>query len=332
MQWTLRQWRRRVPWVEFARRIVDDVGASNVDRRPHTAFILPGGGARGAAQAGALGVLLRAGITPDLIIASSAGSWNGAYLAQHPTLAGIHDLEGFWTETTSHDILGASRLRPALNVLGRRGAVFGTANMAQVARHHLGATTFADCAVPLRIIAADLTTGEPHFFTEGQLVDAVLASSAMPGVFPPVMIDGETYVDGGIVDWAGCLAALDAGVSRICLITCGSRSLRPASRRQTFRHVFERSMEVSTRDGFERTLFALRAAGVDVLAIHPDLGDYGLLDFNHAPALITAGRRAAEVAVANWSAATSLVARPSRAFAPLAWLRSHRPIAAQARA
>lgn len=325
MQWTFRQWRQRMSWPG-ARDTGDREGTSRGSAAPRTAFLLPGGGARGAAQAGALGVLLRHGIVPDLIVGVSAGSWNGAFLARYPTADAMRELERLWIETTTRDLLGGSRVWPALNVLRRQNGVFDASGMARVAQRYIGTHTFADCVVPLRILAADLTTGEPHFFTEGRLLDAVLASSAMPGVFPPVAIGGRTFIDGGIVDWAGCLSVLAAGVQRVCLVSCGSQRLHPLSVRQSFRHIFARAMEMSNRDNFERTAFALRAAGLDVLAIHPELDESGMLDFDHAPALIAAGRRAAEVALAEREAAASTIAMPGQGAVPAHHRRpSHTP-------
>lgn len=318
MSWNLRQWRGRVPWVAEGKRAHADASASPTGGHPRTVFILPGGGSRGAAQAGALGVLVRHGIIPDLIIGVSAGSWNGAFLARYPTVEATRELERLWLETTSRELLGGSRLRPAFNVLRRQKAIFGAAGMAQVAERYIGEYTFEDCVVPLRILAADLTTGAPYFFTDGRLVQAVLASSAMPGVFPPVTIGDQTYIDGGIVDWAASRMAIEAGAQRVCLVTCGSRRLRATSARESFRHIFERAMEMGSRDSFERTAFALRATGIEVLAIHPELDEENMLDFDHAPKMIAAGRRAAELALAEWDAARSLSTRvPSATAAPV---------------
>ena len=291
-------------------------GAPEEPVGPQTVFILFGGAARGAAQAGALTVLLEHGITPDLIVGISAGAWNGSYLALDPTVEHCLELEAHWRATTSQEVLGAQwrRARAALNVFGRRPSIFGSQGVRRMADRYLAGHTFEELRVPLQIVAADLLSGEAVFFESGPLDRAVLASSAIPGLFPP-MVEGErVLVDGGWAEWRGCLSALRSGARRIVLVGCGTvRSA--ASKRQTFRHIYERSQDISTRQNFERTLFALRGTDREVLAIFPDLPAGSLLDFDRAPALIRAGREAAEEAVAQWERSYGTIVRPSAALA-----------------
>jgi len=132
----------------------------------------------------------------------------------------------------------------------------------------------------------------------------VVASSAMPGVFPPVILSDNVLIDGGIADWAACLDALNWGATRICFIACGAVVGRE-SRSQTVRRVLERSLEISLRNNFEAMAFALRASGVEVLAIFPELSRGSMLDFDLAPSFIEAGHVAARKALAVWDHADS---------------------------
>ncbi|MGH2517264.1 MAG: patatin-like phospholipase family protein, partial [Ktedonobacterales bacterium] len=116
---------------------------------PRTAFVLLGGGARGAAQAGALAVLLEAGLRPDVIIGISAGSWNGSYLAMDPSPERALALEGLWIATTSQEILGPSRWTMALNAVANRASLYGSAGMRRMAERQLQGRTFEDATVPL---------------------------------------------------------------------------------------------------------------------------------------------------------------------------------------
>jgi NTE family protein len=266
---------------------------------PKTAFVLLGGGARGAAQAGALAVLLDRGIVPDLIVGISAGSWNGAYLAIDPTPERALKLEGLWISTTSNDIIGPTRWVLALNALANRTSLYDSAGMRRVAERYLDGRHFEDLSIPLTIVASDLISGNAKLFTEGELLPAMVASSAMPGIFPPLRRDDEVLADGGLTDWAGCLAAMEQGATRIYLLSCGAGTQYHPQLR-TFRHVFERSMQISNRNNFVRTVFALRAAGVDVIPVFPEMTSGALLNFNRAPEYIHAGRHAAEQALAEW--------------------------------
>lgn len=266
---------------------------------PRTAFILLGGGARGAAQAGALTVLLDNGIAPDLIVGISAGSWNGAHLALDPTPERAFQLEGNWVSTTSNEIMGPNRWSLALNAVASRASLYGSAGMQRVAERYLAATTFEDLRVPLRIVAANLVSGEPKIFSSGPLLPAVLASSAVPGIFPPIIREQEVLVDGSLAEWAGCTLALEMGATRIFLVSCGG-VFRSAPQLRTFRHILERSMELHNRASFAQTVFALRGAGAEVIPIFPEMTAGYMLDFDHAPELVAAGRLAARQALRDW--------------------------------
>lgn len=293
-----------------ARRVSESIGNPTPDGGgPETVFLLLGGAARGAAQAGALTILLERGIIPDLIIGISAGAWNGAFLALDPTPARAFELEGLWVATTSQQMLG-SHWRAGMNAVGRRASLYGSDGVSRVAARHIAGRSFEDLRVPLRIVASDLVSGEAAFFESGPLERAVLASSAIPGIFPPLVDGDRVLVDGGLVEWAACRAALDSGARRIVLVGCGSVTT-PASKQQTFRHIWDRGREVRMRHDFERTVAALRGSGRDILAIYPAIASGWSLDFDHAPALIAAGRRAATDALA----AKELTSSPDLAHA-----------------
>lgn len=297
-------WRGRVgAWLNRRRTASHPFASERAVRpsQPHrTAFVLLGGGARGAAQAGALRVVLDHGLIPDYIVGISAGAWNSAFLAQQPTPERAQMLEELWLNTSTLDIVGPRRWRAALiNTLAQRSSLYGNAGMQRTASRYLGDITFEELQVPLRIVATDLKSGDAYFFSKGTILPAVVASSAMPGVFPPVVTSGSVLIDGGIADWAACLDALNWGATRICFLACGAVT-GPESRSRTVRHVLERSLEISLRNNFEAMTFALRASGVDVLAIFPELPGGTMLDFDQAPAFIEAGRIAAEKALAAW--------------------------------
>lgn len=296
-------WRGRVSsWLTRRRAVNPFVNERAVrPSQPHrTAFVLLGGGARGAAQAGALSVILEQGIVPNYIVGISAGSWNGAFLAQDPTPERARELEDLWLNTSTVDIVGPRRWRAAINALAQRSSLYGNAGVRRVAARYLGTMTFEELQVPLRIVATDLKSGNAHFFTKGAILPAVVASSAMPGVFPPVVTSNSVLIDGGIGEWAACLDALNWGATRICFLACGA-VVGYESRARTVRHVLERSLEISLRNNFDAMTFALRASGVEVLAVFPELPNGNMLDFDLAPAFIEAGRLAAQKALSAWT-------------------------------
>lgn len=297
-------WRGRVStWLNHRQTSPNPLATERAVRhsQPHrTAFVLLGGGARGAAQAGALSVILEQGIVPNYIVSISAGSWNGAFLAQEPTPERARALEELWLNTSTLDIVGPRRWRAAINALAQRSSLYGNSGMRRVAEKYLGDLTFEELRVPLRIVATDLKTGTAHIFSEGAVLPAMMASSAMPGVFPPVVTSDSVFIDGGIAEWAACLDALNWGATRICFVACGAVVGRQ-SRSRTVRRVLERSLEISLRNNFDAMTFALRASGVDVLAIFPELPRGTMLDFEFAPTFIEAGRAAAQKALVAWN-------------------------------
>lgn len=152
---------------------------------------LGSGGARGAAHVGVLKVLEREGIKIAAIAGSSIGALvGGAYAAGIP----VSRLEGEWLATTR-----AKLLRRFLPTLSRTGLSSG-AGLRRYLREILGVVRIEELSIPFAAVATDLDTGEPVVLRSGPLVEAICASTAIPGVFPPVRLDGRLLVDGGMVD------------------------------------------------------------------------------------------------------------------------------------
>lgn len=202
----------------------------------YTAFVLSGGGARGALQVGALRALFERGIQPDLIVGTSIGAWNAGVLGQNPTLAGVRRMEEIWRslspalvmlgrEPSRHApaqaVNGALMLAAARRVGRGHASLYGDAGAKALAARCLGDLTFADLRLPVHIIAANITTGTRRVFSSGPLAPAVIASSAIPGIFPPVTIDGDVYVDGGALDNLNVDVALAAGARRLFILDVG---------------------------------------------------------------------------------------------------------------
>jgi NTE family protein len=159
--------------------------------RPRTAFVLSGGGNQGVSQVGMLRALLERGIEPDVVIGTSAGALNGASLATNPTLAGVEQLADVWLSIRSGEVFPGSKLARAWNVLRRDDHLFTNDGLRAVIKRAHAAPTFAELAVPLRVIATDLDTGDEVVLACGPVEPALLASTALPGLFPPIEHDGR---------------------------------------------------------------------------------------------------------------------------------------------
>ncbi|HLJ81113.1 MAG TPA: patatin-like phospholipase family protein, partial [Ktedonobacterales bacterium] len=204
--------------------------------RNYTAFVLSGGGARGALQVGILRALLEYGEQPDVVIGTSIGAWNAAWIARNPTLAGVAGLEAAWHTTHPARVLldiDPSPHTPAQALASRRlfsiarrltagfPSLYSDAGMQHFIARYLQDVRFEEMAVPLRIIAADITHGTRAIFSSGLVAPTVLASSAIPGVFPPVRIGDTVYVDGGSLDNCSLETALEIGARRVFVLDVG---------------------------------------------------------------------------------------------------------------
>jgi len=167
------------------------------------AFVLSGGGNRGALQVGALQVLLEAGIRPEMLVGTSAGALNAAFLAVDPTPAGAHRLGEIWEQVTKEDVYPGGPSRVAWHLATHRDSLYSSENFASFLRTHTpeGVCFFRHLALPLYITAADLHSGRLYLFGEDpdeSILEAILASSAIPPLFPPWPYRGSLLVDGGL--------------------------------------------------------------------------------------------------------------------------------------
>ena len=184
-----------------------------------TAFVLSGGGSLGAVQVGMLAALADAGVTPDLVVGSSVGALNGAWLATHPG-APVAELAEIWAGIRRRDIfpVGPTAL---IGLAGRRNHLVAPAGLERLLRRNLPVARLEDAPIPLHVIATEVTTGMEVVLSRGDAVTAVLASAAIPGVFPPVAIDGHLLVDGGVVDNTPVSHACRFGADRVYVLPTG---------------------------------------------------------------------------------------------------------------
>lgn len=199
-------------WIRRARTRDGDGGGEA--REPITAFVLSGGGNQGVSQVGQLRALIERGIVPDVVIGTSAGALNGAAVAYAPNLTGIDRLAAAWTALTTADIFPGGKLSRAWN-MARRTHLFTNDGLLGVMERSTPARSFSDLVVPLRVVAADLESGEEVVFATGALQPALLGSAALPGVFPVIEHDGRQLVDGGVVNSVPLWHALSGPVDRV---------------------------------------------------------------------------------------------------------------------
>jgi len=149
-----------------------------------TAFVLSGGGNRGACQVGMLRALSERGIVPDLVVGSSVGAVNAAFFAGQPTLEGTYLCAEMWRSLATHDVFPRGRLHGSWRFVERREAVYPIEGLRRLVSGFLRFDRLEDSLVPLTVVATRLQDGVEEWLTEGPALEAILASAALPAVFP----------------------------------------------------------------------------------------------------------------------------------------------------
>lgn len=187
------------------------------------AFVLSGGGSIGSIQVGMVQALYERGIRPDFIVGASAGALNGAFLASRPTTtATAQQLGRIWAQLRARDVFPRSiNVGGLLGIAGRRNHLASSRGLRELLQRWIEFDTVESAPIALHIVATDLLSGAEVVLSSGPTVPAVLASSAIPGVFAPVEIDGRDLVDGGVTNNTPVARAVDLGASQIYVLPTG---------------------------------------------------------------------------------------------------------------
>lgn len=188
--------------------------------RRTTAFVLGGGGDLGSSEVGMLRALIERGIVPDLVVGSSVGAINGAAIAAQPTMEMVERLEAAWGRLGRERTFD-SPLRAAGTLLRERSHLHSNAVLRQLIQRLLPASTFEELALPFQCVAASIERAAEHWFTTGPLLDAILASSAVPGLLQVVELGGEHFMDGGIVNSIPVGRACELGAREVYVLQVG---------------------------------------------------------------------------------------------------------------
>ena len=183
-----------------------------------TALVLSGGGVLGALQAGFLRALFRTSFRPSIIVGTSAGALNGAFLAFRPNRKGTEELYRIWQGLRDRRLFLFNPLRVAYQILSRRLCLANGKLLGELLERHTPVDDFAATKVPLFITATNLSKGRKETFHEGPVSRAVLASTALPGIFCPVELDGDIYVDGGVLANLDLETAIELGATDVLAV------------------------------------------------------------------------------------------------------------------
>jgi NTE family protein len=278
--------RIRYRWAEFR----SQHDEPNVPDAPvRTAFVLAGGGSRGAVQIGMLAELIDRGIRADRVFGASVGAINGAAYASNPTAEGLAKMAAIWTELRGTDIFPRGALDGPWAFLQKRAAVHSNSGLRAIIEAGIDFENLQDAKIPIEVVTTSLTDGRERWIGHGNALDAILASSAIPSIFPPVVIDGDVLVDGGVVNNVPISRAIAAGCTRLYVLLCGPLHYHPRQPRRPAEAALT-AFFVAIHARFVRELSML-PPGVEVVVFSgggEPSGQYR--DFSGTAALIEEGR------------------------------------------
>jgi NTE family protein len=191
-------------------------------RRPKTAFVLSGGASLGAIQVGMLQALYERDVEPDLIVGASSGALNGAFIAARPqTVATAAELADIWIGLRRGRVFPLNPLTGLFGFAGLRENLVPASGLRRLIARHLTTERLEQLAIPFHAIATDVRTGTEVRLSKGPLVDAILASAAIPGLLPSVKWDGRELIDGGVANNTPISHAAELGAQRIYVLSTG---------------------------------------------------------------------------------------------------------------
>ncbi|MEN4010478.1 MAG: patatin-like phospholipase family protein [Chloroflexota bacterium] len=273
-----------------------------------TAFVLGGGGSRGALQVGALRALLEAGIVPDLLVGTSIGAANAAGLALWGVnLNGLSALERVWEQVACTEILDPriSRLifrimvgQPSDQARKKVENYFVSLGLTRAIEFHMLPN------IRLALVSADLETGQTLLYgqnPEDPLLEGLLASIAVPPWFMPLQKDGRIIMDGGLVSPLPIEPALRMGATEIIALDLDDPNLIP-NENLTLVQYCQKYLFAASRRHIQLETQIAEAQGVTVRRIDfQGLVKTPLWDFSDYPRLRKAGYQKAKKLIAEWS-------------------------------
>jgi NTE family protein len=237
-----------------------------VDVKPRkVALVLGGGGAFGVVQAACIQAAFERGFRPDFVVGTSVGALNGAWIAMHPDQP--ERLLEIWAGLGAMKVVRLNPFRLARHAL-RRSSLCPNEIVPFLLEAHVPGTSFEETVLPLAVVATNLSQGTKRVFRRGPLAPAIAASTAIPGVFEPVELDGELYVDGCLTASLDLVTALEMGATEILGIdlTPIAEHCRP----RTVAGVLRQSLSILTRSTTD-AMEASVARQATVYVVKPNL-------------------------------------------------------------
>ncbi len=186
-----------------------------------TAFVLVGGGSLGAVEVGMLKALTLTDVSADFVVGYSVGAVNGAYFAAEPTHEGALRLERIWRRIRRRDVFPVAPLKSLLGLLMKSDHMIDPAPLRRVLERFIPFGRLEETRIPCHLVAANVLGGSGVCLSSGPAVEALLASSAMPAVFPPVRMGERYLIDGVVAHTSPIAVAVELGARRVIVLPTG---------------------------------------------------------------------------------------------------------------
>jgi NTE family protein len=277
------------------------------------AFVLSGGANYGAQQVGALEVLVKHGLLPDMVMGVSAGALNAAWVALHPTAEGVQELARLWREDAAVSIPPVGPLTALFRLVGGKDSLLSNDSLLQfIRRWPFAESVFGEFTQPrLYTVAANYYTGDLRIFGDDpsdRLLDGLMTSTAMPPFYPPWEVDGVPYLDGGVISHLPLQAAIERGATEIFALRNGhGLVVNAAPVPRTVLSVGAQAISLLVQRQVQLEIEAVqrdRLARLHLIDLYTD-DDPGLWNFTRAAELMAAGQRITEEYLKNLAAVDS---------------------------
>jgi NTE family protein len=191
--------------------------------RKTTAFVLSGGGSLGAVQAGMLRALYERGVAPDVIVGTSVGAINGAFISSRPPTRETADaLAAIWRRIGRSNVFPLNPVTGFLGFFGSRDHLISDGSLRRLVRESLQFERLEESPLPLHVVTTDVISGRELRLSRGNALEAIMASAAIPGVFPAVEWEGRPLIDGGVSNNTPIRDAVDLGAERVYILPTGN--------------------------------------------------------------------------------------------------------------
>lgn len=257
-----------------------------------TVFVLGGGGNLGAIQVGMLRAAIERGVLPDAIVGCSVGAINAAALAADPTPHGVGVLAELW-QAEAPAAMAGGRFEAIRLLTGRGLGLHSNEALRDMLERTLPWPTFDQFEVPFHVVATALDDGREMWFSRGEVIAPILASAALPGVFPPVTINGRRFIDGGVVNNVPISKAYQLGATRVVVFHVGNFDrARPVPKRPI--DVMIQAFSIARSGRFVVDVASPTPLGVDLVVLPGvDPGRLRYNDFSRSSELVERGYSAA---------------------------------------